>query len=263
MSVETGRERCQNLSDFLELLERHGSFAAARIINRISGTQSRPDAVQPVGLVRLVGLARLIFDLELGAPISLHGLELAFRNHAFGDKLGTINLHGGFMRTDVLVHDRLRERRLITLIVAEAAVAEHVDHHRLVEFHPVFDRNLGRKNHRFRIIAVAVEDRRFDHLGNVGRIGRGAREARVGRETNLVVDDKMHRTGNAVAAQARQAENFSHNALTRKRRIAMQQQRHHLDALTQRDDVAFPDSCHLVLFGAGLAHYHRVDNFKM
>ena len=73
----------------------------------------------------------------------------------------------------------------------------------------------------------------------------------------------MDGAGNAVAAQAGQAEDFGHNALTGERRIAMQQQRHHLDAFAQRDDVAFPDRRHLVLFGPGLAHHHRVDNFKM
>ena len=35
--------------------------------------------------------------------------------------------------------------------------------------------DLGGKDHRFGIIAIDMEDRRLDHLGDVGRIGRGAR----------------------------------------------------------------------------------------
>ena len=76
------------------------------------------------------------------------------------------------MRADLLVHQRLRERRLVAFVVAEAPVAEHVDDDRLLEFLPVFGRDLCGEHHRFRIIAVHVEDQRLDHLGDVGRIRR-------------------------------------------------------------------------------------------
>ena len=147
--------------------------------------------------------------------------------------------------------------------MAEAAVTEHVDDDRLVELHAVFGRDLRRIGHRFRIVAVDVEDRRLDHLGDVGRIGRRAREGRVRRETDLVVDDEVHGTGNAVTAQAGKAENFSNHALTRKSGIAVQQQRQHLGAFRQRNDIAVPCLGELVLLGAGLAHDDRVDDFKV
>ena len=117
------------------------------------------------------------------------------------------------MRADRLVHQRLGERRLVALVVAEAAVAEHVDDDRLLEFLPELGRDLGGEHHRFRIVAVDVEDRRLDHLGDVGRIGRGAGVARIGGEADLVVDDEMDRAAGAVAAQARQAEAFGDDAL--------------------------------------------------
>ncbi len=41
-----------------------------------------------------------------------------------------------------------------------AAIAEHVDHDRLVEFLPVIDRDLGGEHHRLLIAAVDVENRR-------------------------------------------------------------------------------------------------------
>ncbi len=97
------------------------------------------------------------------------------------------------MTADLAIHDRLGEGRLVALVVAEAAVAEHVDDHRLVEFHPVFGRDLGGIDDGFRVVAVDVEDRRLDHLGDVGRVGRRAREARVRREADLVVDDEVQR----------------------------------------------------------------------
>ena len=105
------------------------------------------------------------------------------------------------MLADRLVHGRLGEGRLVALVVAEAPVAEHVDDDRLVEFHPEFGRDLGRVDHRFRVVAVDVEDRRLDHLGHVGGIRRGPRQARVRREADLVVDDEMHRAADAMPPQ--------------------------------------------------------------
>ena len=107
------------------------------------------------------------------------------------------------MRADLLVHQRLGERRLVAFVVAEAPVAEHVDDDRLLEFLPELGRDLGGVDHRFGIVAVHVEDRRLDHLGDVGRIRRRARVARIGGEADLVVDDEMHRAAGAVALQAR------------------------------------------------------------
>ena len=79
------------------------------------------------------------------------------------------------MGGDALVHQRLGEGRLVGFVVAEAAVAEHVDDHRLLELLAELGGDLGGEDHRFRIIAIGMEDRRLDHLGDVGGIGRGPR----------------------------------------------------------------------------------------
>ena len=160
------------------------------------------------------------------------------------------------MRCDLLVHHRLGERRLVAFVVAMPAVAEHVDDDGLVEFLPEFDRDLGREHHRFRIVAVHMEDRRVDHLRHVGRIGRGARIARIGGEADLVVDDEVQRTAGAVALQVRQREAFRHHALAGERRVAMHQHRQHRNAHVRRIAV-------LVLLGAHLAEHHGIDDFEM
>ena len=147
------------------------------------------------------------------------------------------------------------KRRLVAFVVAEAAIAEHVDDDRLVELLPVFGRDLGAEHHRFGIVAVDVEDRRLDQLGDVGRIGRGARIAGIGGEADLVVDDEMHRAAGAMAAQARQAEAFGDDALAGEGRVAVDQQRQHLHAL----DVVVE----LVLLGAHLAEHHGIDDLEM
>ena len=160
------------------------------------------------------------------------------------------------MRGDRLVHQRLGERRLVALVMAVPAVAEHVDDDRLLEFLPELGRDLGGEDHGFRIVAVDVEDRRLDHLGDVGGIGRGARVARIGGEADLVVDDEMHRAAGAVAAQPRQPEAFRDHALAGERRVAVDQQRHHHGAVVARGAV-------LVLLGAHLAEHHRIDDLQM
>ena len=160
------------------------------------------------------------------------------------------------MTADVLVHQRLGEARLVAFIVAEAAIAPHVDHDRALELHAEFGRNFRGEHHRFRVVAIDVEDRRFHHLRHVGGIGRGARIARIGGETDLVVDDEMHRATRAVALEAREAKAFRHDALAREGRIAMQQQRQNRAAIIGRAAM-------LVLLRADLAQHHRVDDFKV
>ena len=83
--------------------------------------------------------------------------------------------------------------------------------------------HFGGVHHRLGVVAVDVEDRRFDHQRVVGRVGRRAREVRRGGKADLVVHNDMNRAAAAVAAQARQSETFGHDALTCKGRIAVQQ----------------------------------------
>ena len=160
------------------------------------------------------------------------------------------------MRGDRLVHQWLGEGRLVALVVAVPAVAEHVDDHRLLELLPELGRHLGGEHHGFRIVAVDVEDRRLDHLGDVGGERRGARVARIGGEADLVVDDEMHRAAGAVPAQARQAEAFGDHALAREGGVARDQERHHHGAVLGRGAA-------LVLLGAHLAEHHRIDDLEM
>ena len=66
----------------------------------------------------------------------------------------------------------------------------------------------------------------------------------------------MHRAAGAVAAQAGEAETFRHHALPGKRRIAVNEQRHHHGAVFRR-------GAELILLGAHLAEHHRIDDFQM
>ena len=125
-----------------------------------------------------------------------------------------------------------------------------------LELLAVLGGDLGGVDHRFRIVAVGVEDRRLDHQGDVGRIGRGARIARTGGEADLVVDDEVDRAAGAVALQAHQAEALRDHALAGEGGVAVHQQRHHHGAVFGRGVV-------LILLGARLAEHHRIDDLQM
>ena len=160
------------------------------------------------------------------------------------------------MRADRLVHQRLGERRLVAFVVAEAPVAEHVDDDGMLELLPELGRDLGGVDHGLGIVAVHMEDRRLDHLGDVGRIRRRTRIARIGGEADLVVDDEMHGAAGAVAAQAGEAEAFRDHALPGERGVAVDQQRHHHGAVLAGRAV-------VVLLGAHLAERDRHHDLEM
>jgi hypothetical protein len=134
--------------------------------------------------------------------VGLHLVDLAFGHDALADQRS--NRARASSAGRIAIHQRLGERRLVAFVVAEAAIAEHVDDDVFAELLAEFGGDLGGVDHRFRIVAVHVEDRRLDHLGHVGRIGRRAREARRRGEADLVVDDEVDRAAGAVALEARE-----------------------------------------------------------
>ena len=215
--------------DELQPVEVDAGLAAAIVVGEILGRlEAGPAAVEPVGLVGDIGLAGLEFGLEALTPVGAHLVDFALGDDAFLDQLLGVDLQRRRMGADGAVHQRLGEGRLVAFVVAEAAIAEHVDDDRLVELLPVFGGDLGAEHHRLGIVAVGVEDRRLDQLGDVGRVRRRARVARIGGEADLVVDDEMQRAAGAVAAQAREAEALGDHALAGEGRVAVDQQRHHL-----------------------------------
>ena len=120
------------------------------------------------------------------------------------------------MALDDLVHQRLGKARLVAFIMAEAAVAPHVDDDVAVEGLAEFDGDLAGEGHRFGIVAVDVEDRRLHALGDVRRVRRRARELRAGGETDLVVDDEVQAATGVVATDAGKAEALPDDALPAK-----------------------------------------------
>jgi hypothetical protein len=73
-----------------------------------------------------------------------------------------------------VVHERLREHRLVDLVVAVLAVTDEVDDDVAAPALAPLRRELAHAHNRLDVVAVDVEDRRVDRLGDVGAVRRRA-----------------------------------------------------------------------------------------
>src|SRR5207247_4769468 len=71
------RHRGDLLSDLAQLLDREAGVAAPRIVRHLRDLEAGPAAVEPVGFVRAIALARLELGVEPRAPVGAHLLDLA------------------------------------------------------------------------------------------------------------------------------------------------------------------------------------------
>ena len=182
--------------------------------------------------------------------IRLLGPEYALRDQSVGVKLARTRMLRNF-----LVHQRLRDKGLILLVMAELPEAHHVDDDVFFELRAVIERELCDKLHRLRIVAVDMKYRRLNHFGHIGAIRGRPRIARIrGGEPDLVVNDDVHGAAGSVAARIGKVQRFHDHALPRKSGIAMNQDGQNLVA---RDIAA------TALTGAHGTLDNRVDDFKM
>src|SRR5438552_2522846 len=155
---------------------------------------------------------------------------------------------------DLLVHHRLREGRIVELVVPVPAVADEVDEDVLLEALAKADGQAGRLHRGLRVVTVHVEDGRLDDLGDVARVGGEA--VRLGRrgEADLVVDDDVHRAAGAVAIQLGEPERLGHHPLAGEGRIAVHEDRH---------DARVLGVVQVLLLGAHHALDDRVDRLQV
>ena len=193
-------------------------------------------------------------DLELALEVGQRLLGFLDRDVAALDERLDVELAHAAPLGDRLVHQRLRVARVVALVVPVAPVAHHVDHDVLVELLAVLPRQPGDTHARLGVVAVDVEDRRLDRLGDVGAVER--RTALLGRrrEPDLVVDDQVDRAADAVAGDVAHRQALGDDALTGEGGVAVDQERQHR-VRAGRVDV--------VLLGAHHAHHDRVDGLEV
>ena len=189
-------------------------------------------------------------DFELGAQ----GEEVTVRGRLGFGQAGSVEFGDARMGRDLAIEHRLREGRLIGLIVSVTTVADDIQHGVGAELLAEFQRDLRRENDGVGIVAVGVQDRRLGELRDLGAMTAGARFVRVGREADLIVRDDVQRAAHLVALEAGEIEGLHDHALASERGVAVQQDGQDFGAIGAALEV---DE------GAGAAEDDRVDGFEM
>src|SRR6266404_9029481 len=115
--------------------------------------------------------------------------------------------------------------------MAMFAVAIHVDYDVASKFLTKIERHLSYESHGKWVVAVDVENWRFNHFRDVGGVHRRARVFGQRCEADLVVHDYVHGAASAVTRQLRHVEGFRDDPLPRKCRVAMNKERQNFPAM--------------------------------
>ena len=164
-------------------------------------------------------------DLEAVLKVALRGFELFFSDVAAANECFGVERAHRALGLDEVVHEGLRHRGVVALVVAAAAVADEVNDDVSFELLAVRECELGHAHDGLGVVAVHVEDWRLDGFGHVGRVDRRSAVAGGRREAHLVVDDDVNRAARAVATQHAQLKGFEHDALAGHGRVAVHEHR--------------------------------------
>lgn len=200
-----------------------GKNLSSKFLGRLEAIPSGSGPLLGGGLVFL-RLREALLEHTPDPALVLFNIFLS--ESTFLQKLVDIHVNLGNLGRNTLVHKRLGERRLISLVVAVLAVANKINNNIVLELGAPVRGKLTSKVDCLNIIGIDVENRRINGLGDVSAVSGGASKARVGRETDLVVDNEMNGTTCGEGRKRVEAKTFIHNALGGKRGIAVEQNAH-------------------------------------
>ena len=153
------------------------------------------------------------------------------------------------------VHQRLRHHGLVLLVMTKAPVTHQVDSHIASPGLPIFQRDEHCTYHSFRVIAIDMQHRCFNHFHDIGAIQAGARITWVrGGETNLVVEHDVDGATGVKPSRRSHTQGFHHHTLASNGGIAMNQHRHDLGTIVVVSAL---------LLCPHPPFHHRVHNFKV
>ena len=161
------------------------------------GGQGQRGGRQDLGL----GPGLVESGLQAGGEVVEGLLGLFQRDVAAAHQSLGVQLAHRALGVDEAVHEGLGVARIVPLVVAVLAVADHVDDDVLVEGLSEAEGQPGGAGTGLGIVPVHVEDGSLHHLGHVRRVHRTAGRLGRRREAQLVVDDHVHRATGAVAGQ--------------------------------------------------------------
>ena len=182
---ESSRRRLQSVVDLPQPLERDGGLCSCRRAGRC-GLRHR-------GLEVFLGLQRRERLLEHGVVLLDQRLDRVGRLRALRDERSRELLAHRRVRGDRLVHQRLRERRLVALVVAVSAVADQIDQEVALESAAILPGESRRLEAGRGIVSIDMDDRDLEAAGESARVAGAVRLARRGREAELIVGDDVNR----------------------------------------------------------------------
>ena len=122
-----------------------------------------------------------------------------------------------------LVHLRLSHRRVISLVVTTATVAEQINYGIAAKALAILECETTCPNYGLGVVGVYVEDRRLGHPSNIGCVGGGTSILRRCREADLVIHHDVYGTAGSVATQISHLQGFHDDTLCGKRGVTMNQ----------------------------------------
>ncbi len=156
---------------------------------------------------------------------------------------------------DLLVEQRLGDRRVVHLAVAVPAEADQVHHHVALEGEAVVDRELRHPRHGVRVLAVDVEDRHRQPARHVRGEAGGVEGLGLGGEADHVVDDDVHRAAHPVAGELGHVQRLGEHPLAGEGGVAVEDDREH--------PVVAPLVAEPHLLGPHAAERHGIDRLQV
>jgi len=188
------------VGDVLEGLGVHGSVKVRKnfggqLLGRLEVV---PGGSQPLLAGRLVFLAAVEAVVEHAPDPLLVLINVLLGEGTLLDQL--VDVFGKLILVlgNALVHQRLGERRLVSLVVTLLTVADNVNDNITLELSAPVSSDLANIVDSLSIVGVDVEHGGIDRLGNVRAVGGGTGKTGVGGETDLVVHDDVDSTTSGV-----------------------------------------------------------------
>ncbi len=175
----------------------------------------------------LLGIERVVHALHAVEPEVRERLRAPALDDAARFERPRPEIAHGRVLADLAIQHRLRERRLVALVVAVAPVADEIDQHVAAELHAVRERQPRGRHTRLRIVGVHVHDRNLEAAREAARVERAGRVRRIGREPDLIVRDDVDRAAGRVAVEPVKIQRLGHDALAGERRVAVDEDRQH------------------------------------
>ena len=120
-----------------------------------------------------------------------------------------------------LIHKRLGVTRVVAFVVSVTAIANEVDDHVFMELLAVIKCQTRNTHASFWVVSIHMENWRLNSFCNIAWILRRTRVLRRCGETNLVVDNDVNSSANAITTGVAHGKTFGNNSLTSKRSVAV------------------------------------------